>query len=66
VAGADVGRALTNLFAGKGVSNSAGILDLGVHAPGEYRLEVQRGLERVAESVKIEATDKVELRVRLK
>lgn len=66
VAGADVGRAITNLFAGKGVSNSAGVLALGVHAPGDYKLEVQRGLERVEETVKIESTDKLELRVRLK
>lgn len=66
VAGADVGRAITNLFAGKGVSNTAGLLALGVQAPGVYRLEVQRGLERFEEEVTIEALDKVELRARLK
>lgn len=66
LAGADFGRTLTNLFAGKGVSDSSGVLELGVHAPGEYRLEVQRGLERVEERVQIDATDKIELRVRLK
>jgi protocatechuate 3,4-dioxygenase beta subunit len=64
--GADVGRTLSNLFAGKGVSDTSGVLELGVHAPGQYRLEVQRGLDKVVETVTIEATDKQELRVRLK
>lgn len=64
--GADVGRTLSNLFAGKGVSDTSGVLELGVHAPGQYRLEVQRGLDKVVETVTIEALDKQELRVRLK
>lgn len=65
VAGADVGRAISNLFAGKGVSDSAGVLELGMLAPGEYRLEVQRGLERYEEIVKLSNAERVELRARL-
>jgi protocatechuate 3,4-dioxygenase beta subunit len=63
--GADVGRAVTNLFAGKGVSDSKGVLDLGLFEPGAYRLEVQRGAQRAGEDVKVEAGGPVELRARL-
>lgn len=65
LAGADVGRAISNLFAGKGVSDSAGMLELGMLAPGEYRLEVQRGLERYEERVTLAPAERVELRARL-
>ncbi len=65
LAGADVGRAISNLFAGKGVSDSEGRLELGMLAPGEYRLEVQRGLERYEELVKLADVERVELRARL-
>jgi protocatechuate 3,4-dioxygenase beta subunit len=65
VNGADVGRAFTNLFSGKGVSDSKGILELGKFEPGVYHLEVQRGTQRAQEDVKIDAGARVELRVRL-
>jgi hypothetical protein len=66
VGSGDVGRALTNLFAGKGVSDSTGTLQLGVFGPGEYRLQVQRGLERAEETVTLSGDGPVELRIRLK
>jgi protocatechuate 3,4-dioxygenase beta subunit len=66
VNGADVGRAFTNLFSGKGVSDSKGVLELGKFEPGAYRLEVQRGQQRAQEDVKIDAGGPIELRVRLR
>lgn len=64
--GADLGRAFTNLFAGKGVSSSSGLLALGSFEPGEYVLQVQRGSQRAEEEVALVAGGPVELRVRLR
>ena len=66
VGGADLGRAFTNLFSGKGVSGSNGVLSLGSFGPGEYRLEVQRNSQRAEEDVLLEPGGPVELRVRLR
>ena len=62
---ADAGRMLTSLFAGKGVSNSKGILELGNFAPGSYSLEVSRGNQRAKQAVKLEEGPPLSLTVRL-
>ncbi len=62
---ADAGRMLTSLFAGKGVSNSKGILALGNFAPGDYSLEVSRGAMRAKQQVKLEEGPPLTLTVRL-
>ncbi|MCC7014737.1 MAG: carboxypeptidase regulatory-like domain-containing protein [Planctomycetes bacterium] len=66
VAGNDIGRAFNNIFSGKGVSDSKGLLELGTFGPGEYTLQVQRGTERAEETVVLGGPGPVELRVRLK
>src|SRR5439155_1743387 len=43
---AGASRLLGSLFSGEGASDSEGRLDLGRFAPGEYRLEAQRGFSR--------------------
>ncbi len=63
---ADAGRLLTSLFAGKGVSNSKGILELGNFAPGEYALEVSRGSQRAKQTVVLEEGPPQTFTVRLK
>ncbi|HTF90667.1 MAG TPA: carboxypeptidase regulatory-like domain-containing protein [Planctomycetota bacterium] len=62
---ADAGRMLTSLFAGKGVSNSKGLLALGNFAPGNYQLEVSRGSLRAKQAVKLEEGPPQTLTVRL-
>ncbi|MCY3003232.1 MAG: carboxypeptidase regulatory-like domain-containing protein [Planctomycetota bacterium] len=62
----DVGRAFNNLFNGKGVSDSKGMLGLGSFGAGEYVLEVQRGTEKASEDVTLGGSAPVELRVRLR
>ena len=63
---ADAGRMLTSLFAGKGVSNSKGMLALGNFAPGKYSLEVSRGGQRASESVVLEEGPALTITLRLK
>jgi uncharacterized protein (DUF58 family) len=62
----DVGRAFNNIFSGKGVSDSKGMLGLGTYGAGEYVLEVQRGTERASEDVTLSGKGPVDLRVRLR
>ncbi|MEO6709381.1 MAG: carboxypeptidase-like regulatory domain-containing protein, partial [Planctomycetota bacterium] len=62
---ADAGRMLTSLFAGKGVSNSKGLLALGNFAPGKYQLEVSRGGLRAKQAVKLEEGPPQTLTLRL-
>jgi hypothetical protein len=66
VDGGDLGRAFGNLFAGKGVSGSDGVLALGSFEPGEYVLQVQRGAQRVEQDVALAAGGPVEVRVHLR
>jgi protocatechuate 3,4-dioxygenase beta subunit len=66
VTGNDVGRAIGGLFAGKGVSDSKGELDLGTFGAGEYTLYVQRGTLRVEEPLALSGPGPVEARVRLR
>jgi protocatechuate 3,4-dioxygenase beta subunit len=62
----DVGRAFNNIFSGRGVSDTKGMLGLGTYGAGEYVLEVQRGTERASEEVTLGGSAPVELRVRLR
>ena len=48
-AAASLDRTLAGLLSGEGVSGPDGLLDLGPHAPGSYRLEVGRGALLVAQ-----------------
>ncbi len=49
-------RVLTSFFSDEGSSNDEGVIELGRYAPGEYRLEVQRGFSRtVQDPLKVEA-----------
>lgn len=64
---ANAGRMIQNLFSGSGASDAQGRIELGRHLPGEYRLEVQRGLARTTrDPVEVAAgQDEVEIRVDL-
>ena len=62
----DVGRAFTNLFNGKGVSDAKGVLALGTFNAGDYRLEVQRGAERAQDDVTLAGSGEQVLRIRLR
>ena len=62
---ADAGRMLTSLFAGKGVSNSKGLLSMGNFAPGKYSLEIARGTQRAKQAVLLEEGPPLTLTVRL-
>lgn len=54
-------------FGGEGASGADGRLSLGRHAPGTYRLEVQRGRDRaVVEEVRLEDEGSVEIPVHLR
>jgi protocatechuate 3,4-dioxygenase beta subunit len=59
-------RALDGIFRGKGLSGVDGVLDLGRHRPGEYRLEVRRGdREAIVDGVRVVEGDLTELQVEL-
>ncbi|HUR28600.1 MAG TPA: carboxypeptidase-like regulatory domain-containing protein, partial [Planctomycetota bacterium] len=62
---ADAGRMLSSLFAGKGVSNSKGLLSLGNFSPGKYSLEVSRGSQRAKQAVVLEEGPPFSVTVRL-
>jgi protocatechuate 3,4-dioxygenase beta subunit len=62
---ADAGRMLTSLFAGKGVSNTKGLLAMGNFAPGKYSLEVSRGNQRAKLAVVLEEGPPLTMTVRL-
>ena len=61
----DAGRVLTGLFAGKGVSNTKGLLELGNFAPGKYTLEVSRGGRRASRAVELSEGPPVTFTIRL-
>jgi carboxypeptidase family protein len=63
----DAQKILSNLFEGKGVSDAHGLLELGRFAPGEYTLEVRRGLSQAPpQQVRLEEGPPVELRAHLR
>ncbi|MEM7307373.1 MAG: carboxypeptidase regulatory-like domain-containing protein [Planctomycetota bacterium] len=63
---ASLDRTLEGLFSGEGVSGPDGVLRLGKHAPGTYRLEVGRGTQRATlEGVTLSAGIPLELDVEL-
>jgi hypothetical protein len=65
-ASADAGRFFERFFSGAGVSDAKGVLELGNFGPGEYTLEVRRGLSQApTQAVKLEEGAAVELRARL-
>jgi hypothetical protein len=65
--GVDMERTLQGMFSGEGAADSEGRIDLGRFAPGEYRLEVQRGGSKTTlPHVKIEGgRAEIELRAEL-
>jgi len=63
---ANAGKAIQNLFTGEGASGSDGRIELGRYMPGEYRIEVRRGLSKASKSIVLKPDeDEVEFKVDL-
>lgn len=64
--GDDAGRAIEGFFRGEGATDTQGVVQVGRYAPGNYRLEAQRGADKSSKDVKVDGRDgETELRIDL-